>query len=266
MKTSEQVDLIFAALAEAQGEMEAAAKDSDNPAYRSKYADLAAQWTVWRPVAKKYGLALIQEPVTTEAGVRVTTRLTHKSGQWVEFEPLEIPLEKHNAHGVGSGTSYGKRYGMGGMCGIVAEIDDDGNAAVNGVQTFPAPQAVKPYYRGRPPASVPGGLSKDPAVVQAEEDTIFGKKAEVDPGLLEQIPEAFRTDTYALEMAIARLMQNRGVTATDEKLALSIAFLDKKSVPDATHMDKAKLYIFLNDPAGVADWRKELAKRKGAAK
>ncbi len=269
MRTSEQIDLIAAALAKAQGELEPATKDSTNPAYRSKYADRASCWAAWRKVGPPNGLALIQESVRTEQGVATTSRLLHTSGQWIEFEPLEIPLAKQDAHGVGSAASYGERYGMNGACGVVGEEDDDGNAAVNsGVRTFPEPQAVKPYYRRQPPASIPGGLSTDKAVIDAEEEQIFGKKdggaPPPEPGLMDQLPEGFRKDRYALEGAVARLMQNRGVTSEDEKLALSMLFLKTKPVPDAAPIDLAKLYVFLNDPAGVADWRKEQARRAKA--
>jgi hypothetical protein len=41
-----------------------------------------------------------------------------------------MPLGKQDAHGVGSGISYGKRYALSAAIGIVADEDDDGNAAV----------------------------------------------------------------------------------------------------------------------------------------
>ena len=44
MRTSEQVNEVAAALAKAQGEMKPALKDSENPHFRSKYADLARVW------------------------------------------------------------------------------------------------------------------------------------------------------------------------------------------------------------------------------
>jgi len=129
MQTSESINEIATAMVKAQASMKPAVKDATNPAFRSKYADLAAVWDACRGPLTANGLTVWQD-VTTEAdGIAVRTRLVHTSGQWVEFGPLVVPLSKHDAHGVGSATSYGKRYGLSAAVGIVAEDDDDGNAA-----------------------------------------------------------------------------------------------------------------------------------------
>jgi hypothetical protein len=65
--------------------------------------------------------------------IAVTTRLVHSSGQWMEFGPLPVPSMKQDAHGVGSATSYARRYGLSAAVGIVAD-DDDGNAAAGAGQ------------------------------------------------------------------------------------------------------------------------------------
>ena len=53
MKTSETTKAVFGALAKAQGALEAAVKDSTNPAFRSKYADLTSHVEAIRPVANR---------------------------------------------------------------------------------------------------------------------------------------------------------------------------------------------------------------------
>ena len=130
MKTSEQINEVASALAKAQAAMKPAIKDSENPHFRSKYADLAAVWEAWHAVGPPNGIATVQDVTTEERGVAVSTRLLHTSGQWLEFGPLTVPLAKFDAHGVGSATSYAKRYGLSAAVGVVAEEDDDGNAAV----------------------------------------------------------------------------------------------------------------------------------------
>lgn len=131
MKTSDNINELAAASAKAQGQMNPAIKDSLNPAYKSKYADLNAVWEACRKPLADNGLTVWQDVTTTESfhGIAVTTRLVHVSGQWVEFGPLAIPLSKHDAHGIGSATSYAKRYAVAAALGITTE-DDDGNAAV----------------------------------------------------------------------------------------------------------------------------------------
>lgn len=130
MKTSDAINEIAAASAKAQAAMRPAIKDATNPAYRSKYADLAAVWEACRGPLTGNGITVWQDVTSEENGIAVTTRLVHSSGQWVEFGPLTVPLAKRDAHGVGSATSYGKRYALAAAIGVIAEEDDDGNAAV----------------------------------------------------------------------------------------------------------------------------------------
>jgi hypothetical protein len=129
MTTSESIKEIAGAMAQAQGELTAAKKDAINPAFRSKYADLTAVWEAIRPTLSKHGIAVFQEPVTVEKGVAVTTLLAHKSGEWIRFDPLTVPMAKQDAHGVGSATSYAKRYSLSSAIGVVTDEDDDGNGA-----------------------------------------------------------------------------------------------------------------------------------------
>ena len=128
MITSEQINEIAAAGAKAQWEMQPAIKDAVNPAFRSKYADYAAIREAARVYAK-HGIAVWQEVTLVERGVSVLTRLTHVSGQWMEFAPLTVPLAKQDAHGVGSATTYAKRYALSAALGIASDEDDDGDAA-----------------------------------------------------------------------------------------------------------------------------------------
>ena len=128
MNTSEQINEIAAALAKAQGAMRPAIKDSVNPAFRSKYADLAANVEAARGPLAANNLAVVQEVTTVERGVAVATRIIHASGQWIQMDPLTVPLSKQDAHGVGSAVSYSRKYALGAALGLVAD-DDDGNAA-----------------------------------------------------------------------------------------------------------------------------------------
>ncbi len=263
METSAAINELAGALAKAQGEIKGATKDATNPHFQSKYATLDAVWEACRVALSSNGLAVVQGAHATGGElVTVTTMLLHTSGQWIR-ESLDLVPKDASPQAAGSALTYARRYGLSSMVGVAPEDDDDANAAQGAARTFPPPQQVKPWYR-RPPKEGPP-LSTDPKVIDAEEEQIFGKKdggAAPEPGLLDQLPDAFKHDRYALEMATARLMQSRQVT-TAEKIALSISFLANKDVPNSSPVDLAKLYIFLNDPASVSDWRKELAKRQG---
>lgn len=128
MISSENTAELATALSIAQGELENATKDKTNPAFRSKYADINACLEVVRPCLSRHGLAVVQGIGHLDADrISVTTRLLHKSGQWLE-STLSVPLGKKDAQGVGAAATYGRRYGLTAMLGLGQE-DDDGNAA-----------------------------------------------------------------------------------------------------------------------------------------
>jgi hypothetical protein len=110
---------IYAALAKAQIEMGPALKDSTNPAFSSKYADLASVWDACRVALSANGLAVVQGPELAERGVSVTTRLLHSSGQWAE-STLILPMDKATAQGAGSAITYARRYSLAAMVGVAA--------------------------------------------------------------------------------------------------------------------------------------------------
>jgi hypothetical protein len=71
--------------------------------------------------------------VPVEAGhLGLVTKLTHaESGQW-QSSLLVMPLPKADPQGYGSALTYGRRYGLSALLGIVTEEDDDGEAASTG--------------------------------------------------------------------------------------------------------------------------------------
>ena len=129
------IDQIATALCLAQGEIENAVKNSANPHFRSRYADLAEIINTVRPVFTKHGLSVVQSPSYADGLVNVTTLLMHKSGQWIR-DTASAPASKLDAQGVGSAVTYLRRYSLAAFAGIAQE-DDDGNAA-----SRPAKQAA----------------------------------------------------------------------------------------------------------------------------
>lgn len=130
MNTSETIGDIAAAIVHVQSRLEPATKDATNPHFRSRYATLNAVWDAVRPLLADAGLAVIQMPVSAAPGhVGLTTRLVHaESGEWIESE-VTAPLAKQDAQGVGSAITYLRRYSLAASLGVVADEDDDANAA-----------------------------------------------------------------------------------------------------------------------------------------
>jgi hypothetical protein len=127
MKTSESIVNIAPALVKAQAEIKSAVKDSTNPHFRSKYADLGSVVDAVKPALLKHGMAFLQGVHDAVDGVAVETMLLHTSGEWIS-STMRIPAVKQDAQGYGSAITYGRRYGLQSMCGVPAE-DDDGDAA-----------------------------------------------------------------------------------------------------------------------------------------
>jgi hypothetical protein len=119
---------LFAALAKAQAEIGTAAKSSENPHFRSKYADLSEVWAAWQEVGPKNGLAVMQTIGFNDNGQQwLSTILGHTSGEQLESRMLLTPT-KNDMQGIGSALTYARRYALAALVGIVQD-DDDGQAA-----------------------------------------------------------------------------------------------------------------------------------------
>jgi hypothetical protein len=127
MYQSEQINELIGALAKAQGEICPAIKDSANPFFKSKYADLSSVMNACKEPLSKNGLAVLQTTDYKEGQLFLLTTLAHSSGQWMR-SLLPVVTEKNNAQGIGSAITYMRRYALSAMVGITGE-DDDGNAS-----------------------------------------------------------------------------------------------------------------------------------------
>jgi hypothetical protein len=111
----------------AQRATEAVKKASTNPAFKSRYADLAVVVEAVIPALNESGIAVIQSPSFDGDLVSVTTVLLHESGASVTGT-LSMRPTKMDPQGVGSAITYARRYALLAMAGAAPE-DDDGQAA-----------------------------------------------------------------------------------------------------------------------------------------
>jgi hypothetical protein len=133
MEQSAEIGALAEALAKAQGKITGALKDSANPFFKSKYADLASVWDACREQLAANGLAVVQVNGNEAERVTVTTTLIHSSGQWMRGSCSAKPA-KDDAQGIGSVITYLRRYGLAAIVGV-AQVDDDGEAAVGRKET-----------------------------------------------------------------------------------------------------------------------------------
>ena len=114
---------LAAALAKAQGQMSGASKDSSNPFFKSKYADLHSVWEACRKPLSENGLAVVQLPNRDV----LTTVLMHESGEYISSE-IPILAKDNSPQALGSAISYARRYALAAIVGVY-QVDDDAEAA-----------------------------------------------------------------------------------------------------------------------------------------
>lgn len=122
------------ALAAAQIEITPAKRESVNPHFKSRYADLASCWDAVRGPLAKHGLALSQLVGGDGDTVRLTTMLIHSSGEFIGSDAV-LRLTKHDPASVGSALTYLRRYGLSAVCGLSSEDDDGASAATPATAT-----------------------------------------------------------------------------------------------------------------------------------
>jgi hypothetical protein len=113
---------LLTAYAKAQAEVENASKNSTNPHFKSKYADLAEILNTVRPVFTNVGLSLIQSTEYDGNLVSVTTVVAHPTGYISSVASCAVA--KNDAQEIGKATTYLRRYSLASMTGIAQEDTD----------------------------------------------------------------------------------------------------------------------------------------------
>jgi hypothetical protein len=154
---SEHVGELITALSKAQAEFKPAIKDSDNPFFKSKYADLAANLNAVRPALNRNGIAIIQaDSSDLSRGAAIVRTSLHCGEQWLAVEAEAPALDKSgniNVQTIGSAWTYLRRYTLQALCGLASE-DDDGNSLSGGTRKE-TPASVT-----QPPVGAQGAVHK----------------------------------------------------------------------------------------------------------
>lgn len=160
---SDNIGELAKALAAAQGEMSAAAKDATNPHFKTRYADLSSIMDACRGPLTKHGLSVTQLPGRGDDGaVTLTTLLMHASGQHIGSTVGARPAQE-NPQVVGSILTYLRRYALASVVGVVSD-DDDGEAASQPARSAPA-RPVETHRQAHPtaPTAAPQNAPQRPA-------------------------------------------------------------------------------------------------------
>lgn len=133
---SENIAELAKALCAAQAEMKGAAKDAENPFFKSKYADLESVWEACRGPLTKHGLSVSQTTDFENGITYVQTNLLHISGQFIAGR-LPLIAMKQDPQSIGAALTYYRRFCLSAIVGII-QVDDDGETA-SGRTNPPAP-------------------------------------------------------------------------------------------------------------------------------
>lgn len=155
IETSEDIKHIAIALMEFQGLVDGVFRGSNNPHFRSKYANLETVIDTARPALQKAGIAFTQTAgMITDGNLEMTTMLIHaQTGQWIK-STMQIPLGKRDPQGAGSAQTYAQRYSLMAILGL-PPTDDDAETAIDRANSRPAPD--------EPPAKSSAQLKRDGA-------------------------------------------------------------------------------------------------------
>jgi ERF superfamily len=116
------------AFVKAQAEFDGAKKDSANPFFKSKYADLSSVAQAISTALASHKLGYIQVSHERENSAAIETIIVHESGETYSCGIVACPVSKADAQGYGSAITYCRRYSLSAAFGVCPE-DDDGNAA-----------------------------------------------------------------------------------------------------------------------------------------
>lgn len=133
---------IHAAFVAAQTGFAPALKQSNNPHFKSRYADLATCVEAVLDALNENGIGLMQVTHPNDHGVVVETLLIHESGTTLSGGQMYVPAAKNDPQGYGSALTYARRYSLMATCGHAPE-DDDGNAASAQRHSAPPPRFTK---------------------------------------------------------------------------------------------------------------------------
>lgn len=114
------------ALAAFQADLPDIGLDSENPHFKSKFASLPKITKTVLPLLSGHGLSFTAGGVFEEGQYGLRGTLLHVSG---EERSGFFPINATDPQKIGSATTYARRYMLASLTGIVADADDDGNAA-----------------------------------------------------------------------------------------------------------------------------------------
>ena len=175
MAEANKKNALVQALAKFQADLPAISLDGKNPHFNSKFATLSNVTKEVLPLLAKNGFAFSVGSFVDNGQLVLDAHLIHESG---ESRSMQFPITENNPQKVGSAVTYYRRYALAALTGVVADSDDDGNAA----STVSAAQ--RQVNKAKDPRPVPKPAEKAQAKDESPDVArLLGEiKAAVDSG------------------------------------------------------------------------------------
>lgn len=176
---SETLKELATALSKAQASIKGALKDSSNPFFKSKYADLSSVVEAIREPLATNGLSYVQISHERENAASFETMIMHSSGEWLSCGVMSVPVNKADAQGFGSSATYCRRYSLSAAFGVAPE-DDDGNAAAKAPpkkEETPGQLVDREISMDGLPAEVRDAIRKEAMCIEGDFYTLSAKAA-----------------------------------------------------------------------------------------
>lgn len=120
---------IYGQLLRAQQAFGRAIKDANNPHFKSSYADLGSVWDACAAHLHNQGLFVSHQVRHVDSGrYECVTKVYNEAGEFLE-SAFPLAAQQPGPQPMGSALTYARRYGLSALLGIIADDDDDGNAA-----------------------------------------------------------------------------------------------------------------------------------------
>ena len=200
MRHSDTIKELSGAMAKFQGAVEqphrnrtvtvkSKTKDGRPYEYDFKYATFDHILSSVRDPMTKNGLSFMQIIGGDNGGLRLTTRIQHESGEFIEDDMPVLVGQDKSPQAIGSALTYTKRYALTAMLGLSAEEDDDGNAAA-GNQVDVKGRGDSNTAAPAAPSPAPSNGGDDPAPWEAKQQMIIKSfNAVKNLGRLESVRE-----------------------------------------------------------------------------
>ena len=223
IRSSEQIDKLADALAQAQSQLHNAARDDQG--HHAKFATIVSVTDTIRPVLSKQGIAYTQHLTQRREAEKwsfcCTTRLMHKSGQWIEStmsKPIDFTKgNQQNDFEYGKSATYMRRYSLFAICGIGAGEDTEEDHKDTGSQAASKPRPGKKAGKKAPAKAEPPAPTLQELTNGYVERINASMKATDEDGWL-KIQEEIKSSTVeGLEASMVNFLQEASLWWAERK-------------------------------------------------